>query len=107
MALKMKNMIQCVKTCLRKIIHSRTEKAPLSGLTVKERQLVSLVCSWYEPVMTCLMRVFPNLVVGGSIILDDYHDWGGCRKATDEYLRGVVGQFVLDDSTRSMKITRV
>lgn len=61
---------------------------------------------WYEPVMTSLERVFPKLVVGGSIILDDYHDWGGCRKATDEYLRGVVGQFELDDSASSMKITR-
>lgn len=62
---------------------------------------------WYEPVTTCLKRVFPHLVVGGSIILDDYHYWGGCRKATDEYLRGVVGQFVLDDSAGSMKITKV
>lgn len=62
---------------------------------------------WHEPVMTCLRRVFPNLVLGGSIILDDYHDWGGCRKATDEYLREVAGQFVLDDSARSLKITRV
>src|SRR5882724_8275044 len=61
---------------------------------------------WYEPVMTCLTRVFPNLVHGGSIILDDYHDWGGCRKAADEYLRGVTGQFVLDDAAGSMKITR-
>jgi hypothetical protein len=62
---------------------------------------------WYEPVMTCMRRVFPNLVLGGSIILDDYHDWGGCRKAVDEYLREVTGQFVLDDSARSLKITRV
>lgn len=61
---------------------------------------------WYEPVMTCLERVFPNLISGGIIILDDYHDWGGCRKATDEYLRRVVGQFVLDDSAGSMKITK-
>jgi asparagine synthase (glutamine-hydrolysing) len=62
---------------------------------------------WYEPVMTCLKCVFPNLVVGGSMILDDYYDWGGCRKATDEYLRRVAGQFVLDDSAGSMKITRI
>lgn len=61
---------------------------------------------WYEPVKTCLERIFPNLVVGGSIILDDYYDWGGCRKATDEYLRKVVGQFTLDDSAGSMKITK-
>jgi hypothetical protein len=62
---------------------------------------------WYEPVITCLTRVFPHLVVGGSIILDDYHDWGGCRKATDEFLRGVTGQFELDDSAGSMKIKKI
>jgi Macrocin-O-methyltransferase (TylF) len=62
---------------------------------------------WYEPVITCLQRVFPRLVVGGSIILDDYHDWGGCRKATDEFLRSVTGQFALDDAAGSMKVTRV
>ncbi|TMJ39678.1 MAG: macrocin O-methyltransferase [Alphaproteobacteria bacterium] len=62
---------------------------------------------WYEPVLTCLQRVFPKLVEGGSIILDDYHDWGGCRKATDEYLREVTGQFILDDKAGSMKMTRV
>lgn len=62
---------------------------------------------WYEPVMTCLERMFPQLVVGGSIILDDYHDWGGCRKATDEFLRGVTGAFTLDDRAGSLKITKV
>ena len=62
---------------------------------------------WYEPVLTCLHRIFPRLVEGGSIILDDYHDWGGCRKATDEYLREITGEFVLDDAAGSMKITRV
>lgn len=62
---------------------------------------------WYDPVMTCLQRIFPRLVPGGVIILDDYHDWGGCRKAADEYLRGCPGQFALDDMAGSMKITRV
>jgi hypothetical protein len=62
---------------------------------------------WYEPVLICLERVFPNLVVGGSMILDDYHDWGGCRKAADDYLRGVAGHFTSDDSAGSMRITKV
>jgi hypothetical protein len=61
---------------------------------------------WYEPVMTCLQRIYPRLVTGGSIILDDYHDWGGCRKATDEFLRGVTGSFTLDDRAGSLKITK-
>lgn len=61
---------------------------------------------WYDPVKVCLERLFPRLSVGGSIVLDDYHDWGGCRKATDEYLRTVSGQFSLDDTAGSLKITR-
>jgi hypothetical protein len=61
---------------------------------------------WYDPVMTCLERIFPRLVVGGSIILDDYHDWGGCRKATDEFLQRVPRQFARDDSAKSLKLTR-
>jgi asparagine synthase (glutamine-hydrolysing) len=28
-------------------------------------------------------RVSPR----GAILLDDYHDYGGCRAATDEFLR--------------------
>jgi asparagine synthase (glutamine-hydrolysing) len=62
---------------------------------------------WYEPVKTCLQRICPNLVVGGSVILDDYYDWGGCRKATDEYLQGRAGEFAADDAASSMKLTRV
>ena len=62
---------------------------------------------WYEPVMTCLTRVFPKLVLGGAMILDDYHDWGGCRKAVDEYVRSVDGEYLLDDSGGSMKLTRI
>jgi asparagine synthase (glutamine-hydrolysing) len=68
--------------------------------------LAHIDVDWYEPVMVCLQRIFPRLVQGGSIVIDDYHDWGGCRKATDEYLRAVVGQFRLDDSAGSLKVTR-
>lgn len=68
--------------------------------------LAHIDVDWYEPVKTCLERIYPKLILGGSIILDDYHDWGGCRKATDEYLQNVDGQFSLDDSAGSMKITR-
>lgn len=62
---------------------------------------------WYQPVMTCLERIFPHLIIGGSIILDDYHDWGGCKKATDEYLKNIKGQYELNDTAGSMKITRI
>jgi asparagine synthase (glutamine-hydrolysing) len=42
---------------------------------------------WYASTMTCLERIIPHLVLGGRVIVDDYHAWSGCRKAVDEYFR--------------------
>ncbi len=46
---------------------------------------------WYESTMVCLERIAPLLVPGGRIVLDDYHDWSGCRAAVDEYFSGRAG----------------
>ena len=40
---------------------------------------------WFESVMTCLQRIEPHLTEDGVIVIDDYDDWSGCRKAVDEY----------------------
>lgn len=85
----------------------------IKGLLQDTMQLDSEVAfahidvDWYDPVKTSLERIFPRLVIGGSIILDDYHDWGGCRKAVDEFLRTVIGLVSMDDSAGSLKITRI
>jgi len=47
--------------------------------------LAHIDVDWYEPVKICLERIEPWLVVGGAIVIDDYNDWSGCRKAVDEY----------------------
>lgn len=44
-------------------------------------------CDWYEPVKLSLNRIHPALSSAAVIILDDYNDWGGCRRATVEYLK--------------------
>jgi asparagine synthase (glutamine-hydrolysing) len=69
--------------------------------------LAHIDVDWYEPVKTCLERIIPNLAVGGVIIIDDYNDWSGCRKATDEYFQKANGQFRIDDSAGSLKITKI
>lgn len=68
--------------------------------------LAHIDVDWYDPVMACLEKIFPKLVSGGCIVLDDYYDWGGCRKAADSYLQKVEGQFTLDGSAGSMKIIK-
>jgi asparagine synthase (glutamine-hydrolysing) len=54
-------------------------------------------CDWYDPVRFCLEAISARLVPGGIIVIDDYHDYGGCRTATDEFLAEHQGHFTLDD----------
>lgn len=42
---------------------------------------------WYESVMTCLVEIEPHLVSGAVLIIDDYNDWEGCKKAVDTYFQ--------------------
>jgi asparagine synthase (glutamine-hydrolysing) len=42
---------------------------------------------WYESVMTCLERIEPHLIDGGVMVIDDYDDWSGCRKAVDDFFK--------------------
>ncbi len=42
-------------------------------------------CDWYQSVKTCLERIWPRLVPGGTLVIDDYYHWSGCRRAVDEY----------------------
>lgn len=48
--------------------------------------LLRLDGDWYESTMTCLNFLFPKVVTGGIIIIDDYHTWEGCTKAIHDYL---------------------
>lgn len=47
--------------------------------------LAHIDCDWYDPVLYCLQQTHSVLSVGGFMILDDYNDWPGCRKATDHF----------------------
>jgi len=47
--------------------------------------LAHIDCDWYESVLTCLTRIEPMNVSGGTIIIDDYYAWSGCTEAVDSY----------------------
>lgn len=42
---------------------------------------------WYESTKIELEVLFPKLVPGGIMIIDDYGHWEGCKKAVDEYFQ--------------------
>jgi len=47
--------------------------------------LLRLDTDWYESTRCELEQLFPRLVPGGVLIIDDYGHWQGCRQAVDEY----------------------
>jgi hypothetical protein len=61
---------------------------------------------WYQSVMTCLERIAPRLVQGGKLVIDDYQDWSGCRRAVDEYFTGKQAEFQFSQRSR-LHITRL
>ena len=49
--------------------------------------LLRLDTDWYESTRIELDRLFPRLVPGGVLLVDDYGHWQGCRRAVDEYFK--------------------
>jgi hypothetical protein len=47
--------------------------------------LLRLDTDWYESTKHELLHLYPLLVSGGVLILDDYGYWAGARKAVDEF----------------------
>ncbi len=53
-------------------------------------------CDWYDPVAFCLTAIAPHLNPGSIVIVDDYHAYGGCRTAVDEFLAAHPDRFTTD-----------
>lgn len=49
--------------------------------------LLRLDTDWFESTQCELEILFPRLVKGGSLIIDDYGHWQGCQLATDMYFQ--------------------
>ena len=50
--------------------------------------VLRLDTDWYESTRCELEHLFPRVVDGGVLIIDDYGHWEGCRRAVDEYIQG-------------------
>lgn len=48
--------------------------------------LLRLDTDWYASTKHELEHLYPRLAPGGILIIDDYGDWQGARKAVDEYI---------------------
>ncbi|MGI0492262.1 TylF/MycF/NovP-related O-methyltransferase [Alkalinema pantanalense CENA528] len=57
-------------------------------------------CDWFDSVMTCLNQIEPNLVAGGTLIIDDYNAWSGCKKAIDQYFQDKQSEYQFVQKSR-------
>jgi colanic acid/amylovoran biosynthesis protein len=68
--------------------------------------LAHIDSDWFEPVDISLRRIGPNLSPGGFMVLDDYHDYEGCRDATDRFVAGGSGRFTLIELDGNVAVWR-
>lgn len=61
------------------------ETLPVAHLD-QEIAVLRIDADWYESTWDCLNFLYPKIVKGGLIILDDYYTWDGCSKAVHDYL---------------------
>jgi O-methyltransferase len=47
--------------------------------------LLRLDTDWYTSTKHEIEQLYPRLVSGGVLLIDDYGHWAGCRRAVDEY----------------------
>jgi hypothetical protein len=57
----------------------------IPGTIPEKIALLRLDTDWYESTKHELLHLYPLLVSGGVLILDDYGYWAGARKAVDEF----------------------
>lgn len=57
----------------------------LAGSSPDQIALLRLDTDWYESTRVELEVLYPKLVIGGVLIVDDYGHWQGARQAVDEY----------------------
>ena len=63
-----------------KVEQTVPEQAP------EEIAILRLDTDWYSSTRHELEHLYPRLASGGVLLIDDFGDWEGCRKAVEEFL---------------------
>lgn len=68
----------------------------IPGTVPEKIAILRLDTDWYESTYHELVHLFPKLVKGGVIIIDDYGHWKGAREAVDQYFKEQNVQILLN-----------
>jgi len=69
------------------LVEGPVEKT-LPAAAPREISLLRLDTDWYASTRHEMEHLYPRLVAGGILVLDDYGHYPGARRAVDEYLAG-------------------
>jgi len=81
--------IQIIKGLFENVLHCNQPVA-----------LAHLDGDWYDSVMICLERITPYLITNGTLIIDDYYCWSGCKRAVDDFFRNRRNEFMFKKKAR-------
>ena len=70
---------------LDQMLHEGLFEDTWPSVAIPQIAFVHIDCDWYDPVSYCLEAVADKMPPGGVIVIDDYHDYGGCHCAVDEF----------------------
>jgi len=74
-----------------RFVKGLVEETLLDESNLPERiALLRLDTDWYQSTKIELEVLWPRVVPGGVLIVDDYGHWLGARKAVDEYFKGAL-----------------
>ena len=62
------------------------EEETVPGAAPQQIALLRLDTDWYGSTYHELVHLYPRLVPGGGLIVDDYGAWQGARRAVDQFL---------------------
>jgi O-methyltransferase len=76
------------------------DTVPVDAPSIGKISILRLDGDWYESTRVCLNELYDKLSPGGFLIIDDYGDLVGCRRAVDEFfqVRGENPSFVHSDN---------
>ena len=97
---EVQNNVKSINYPIEKIhfIKGKVEETIPNIMIPEKIAVLRLDTDWYESTLHELEYLFPRLVKGGIIIIDDYGHWQGCKKAVDEYIeKNNIQDYRIDD----------